>query len=175
MAVRQWRKFSQSFCISSVNRGEKENEMLNLRRKPQHYNTYMEITGKIIAALPERSGTSNRTGNTWKSQEFVIETHEQYPRKCVFTVFGEDRLREMNITVGAEMTVSFDIDAHEYNGRWFNDIRAWRAVPATAPAPAAAAPAAPAAAPAASAAPAPAPSEDPFATAAGGGNDDLPF
>lgn len=135
----------------------------------------MEITGKIIAALPERSGTSNRTGNTWKSQEFVIETHEQYPRKCVFTVFGEDRLREMNITVGAEMTVSFDIDAHEYNGRWFNDIRAWRAVPATAGAPAAAAPAAPAAAPAASAAPAPTPSEDPFATAAGGGNDDLPF
>ncbi len=92
----------------------------------------MEITGKIIAALTPRSGTSSSTGNTWMSQEFVIETHEQYPRKCVFTVFGEDRLKEMNIQVGAEMTVSFDIDAHEYNGRWFNDIRAWRAVPATA-------------------------------------------
>lgn len=102
----------------------------------------MDITGKIIAALQPRSGTSSRTGNTWMSQEFVIETHDQYPRKCVFTVFGEDRLKEMNIQVGAEMTVSFDIDAHEYNGRWFNDIRAWRAVPAvqTAPAPAPAAP-----------------------------------
>lgn len=42
----------------------------------------------------------------------------------------------MNIQIGAEMTVSFDIDAHEYNGRWFNDIRAWRAVPAQAAAPA---------------------------------------
>ena len=91
----------------------------------------MEISGRIIAALPARSGTSARTGNTWMSQEFVIETHEQYPRKCVFTVFGEDRLKEMNIEVGKEMTVSFDIDAHEYNGRWFNDIRAWRAVPTT--------------------------------------------
>ena len=91
----------------------------------------MEISGRIIAALPARSGTSARTGNTWMSQEFVIETHEQYPRKCVFTVFGEDRLKEMNIEVGKEMTVSFDIDAHEYNGRWFNDIRAWRAVPLT--------------------------------------------
>ncbi len=102
----------------------------------------MDITGKIIAALQPRSGTSSRTGNTWMSQEFVIETHDQYPRKCVFTVFGEDRLKEMNIQVGAEMTVSFDIDAHEYNGRWFNDIRAWRAVPAVqaAPAPAPAAP-----------------------------------
>ena len=78
----------------------------------------MEISGRIIAALPARSGTSARTGNTWMSQEFVIETHEQYPRKCVFTVFGEDRLKEMNIEVGKEMTVSFDIDAHEYNGRY---------------------------------------------------------
>ncbi len=91
----------------------------------------MDITGKIIAALPPRSGQSARTGNAWKSQDFVIETHDQYPRKCVFTVFGEDRLKEMNITPGAEMTVSIDVDAHEYNGRWYNDLRAWRAVPAT--------------------------------------------
>lgn len=97
----------------------------------------MEVTGKIIAALPERGGTSSRTGNTWKSQEFVIETQDQYPKKCVFTVFGEDRLSQMNINVGDMMTVSFDIDAHEYNGRWFNDIRAWkvdRNVQAAAPA-----------------------------------------
>lgn len=125
----------------------------------------MELTGKIIAALPERSGTSARTGNTWRSQEFVIETHEQYPRRCVFTVFGEERLKEMNIQPGAEMTVSFDIDAHEYNGRWFNDIRAWRAVPAQAvapgqPAPAPADPFAAAPAPAVSSAPAPAPEDD---------------
>ncbi len=125
----------------------------------------MEITGKIIAALTPRSGTSSRTGNTWMSQEFVIETHEQYPRKCVFTVFGEDRLKEMNIQVGAEMTVSFDIDAHEYNGRWFNDIRAWRAVPAT-PAVADPIPAADIPAPTA-----PLPASAPAAEA----EDDLPF
>ncbi len=86
----------------------------------------MELTGKIIAALDAREGTSSRTGSTWKSQEFVIETHDQYPRKCVFTVFGEERLQQFNIQVGEEMTVSFDIDAHEWNGRWFNDIRAWK-------------------------------------------------
>lgn len=127
----------------------------------------MELTGKIIAALTPRSGTSARTGNTWMSQEFVIETQEQYPRKCVFTVFGEDRLKEMNIQVGADMTVSFDIDAHEYNGRWFNDIRAWRAVPAQQGAPA------PAAAPAPSGIPAPAAA--PAAAPAGEAEDDLPF
>lgn len=133
----------------------------------------MEITGKIIAALQPRSGTSARTGNQWMSQDFVIETHEQYPRRCVFSVMGEDRLREMNIQVGAEMTVSFDIDAHEYNGRWYNNIRAWRAVPVTQTAEAAAA--APAPIPAAAPAPAavPAPTEAP--APAGGAEDDLPF
>ena len=26
--------------------------------------------------------------------------------------------------------VSFEIDAHEYNGRWFNEVRAWDVRPA---------------------------------------------
>lgn len=127
----------------------------------------MEISGKIIAALEKRSGTSSRTGNTWASQSFVIETHEQYPKRCVFDVFGEDRLKEFNINVGDEMTVSFDIDAHEYNGRWFNNLRAWRVQHGTEAAPAmGGAPAGPAAS-AAQPIPAPAAGED---TA-----DDLPF
>ena len=86
----------------------------------------MEIEGKIIAILPEQGGVSSRTGNSWKSQDYVIETHEQYPKKCVFRVFGADRIAAMNIQSGEELRVSFDIDAHEFNGRWFNDVRAWR-------------------------------------------------
>lgn len=83
----------------------------------------MEIQGKIIAALPEKSGTSAR--GEWKAQDFVIETHEAYPKKMVFSVFGADRLARFNIQIGQEVSVSFDIDAHEYNGRWFNSIRAF--------------------------------------------------
>ena len=83
----------------------------------------MELQGKIILALPERSGVSAR--GEWKSQDFVVETHEAYPRKMVFSVFGADRLQRFNIQVGQEVLVSFDIDAHEYNGRWFNNIRAF--------------------------------------------------
>lgn len=89
----------------------------------------MEIEGKIIVVLPKQSGISARTGSPWESQEFVIETHEQYPRKCCFRVFGADRLAQMNIQSGQELRVSFDIDAHEYNGRWFNNISAWRVEP----------------------------------------------
>ncbi len=85
----------------------------------------MELTGKIIAVLPANSGVSQRTGNPWMSQEYVIEVPGQYPRKCMFRLFGEDRIKQFNIQMGEELTVSFDIDAHEYNGRWFNEIRAF--------------------------------------------------
>ena len=134
----------------------------------------MEISGKIIAALEPRGGVSQRTGNTWKSQEFVIETHEQYPKRCMFRVFGEDRLRDFNIQVGEELTVSFDIDAREYQGRWYNDLTAWRVqrgvVDPNAPvAGMSAAAAAPAAAPAQAAIP------SPSVAASEGPAYDLPF
>ena len=84
----------------------------------------MELQGKVIAALPERSGVSAR--GAWKSQEFVIEYQEgQYPRHLVFTVFGADRLQRFNIQIGQTVLVAFDVDAHEWNGRWFTDIRAF--------------------------------------------------
>lgn len=105
----------------------------------------MELQGKVIAVLPARSGVSAR--GEWKSQSFVIETHDNFPRKMAFDVLGEERLTRFNIQLGQEVNVSFDIDAHEYNGRWFNNIRAFdvRLVdPNTVAAPAAqAAPAAP--------------------------------
>ena len=83
----------------------------------------MEIQGRVIAALPMRSGISTR--GEWRSQEFVIETHESYPKKMVFNVFGAEHLQRFNIQVGQEITVFFNIDAREYNKRWFNSITAW--------------------------------------------------
>lgn len=88
----------------------------------------MELTGKIIAVLAAQSGVSARTGNNWMSQDYVIEVPGQYPRKCLFRIFGEDRIRQFNIQQGEDITVQFDIDAHEFNGRWFNDIRAYNVI-----------------------------------------------
>jgi hypothetical protein len=93
----------------------------------------MDLTGKIIAVLPASSGVSARTGNSWMSQDYVIEVPGQYPKKCVFRVFGEDRIKQFNIQMGEDVTVSFDIDAHEFNGRWFNDVRAYNVTRGQAP------------------------------------------
>lgn len=85
-----------------------------------------DITGKIIAVLPTRSGTSAR-GTQWSSQTAVIETHEQYPKRVAFDVLG-DKITEFNLQVGEEVTVSFDINAREFNGKWWNSVNAWQVV-----------------------------------------------
>jgi len=86
----------------------------------------MELTGTIIQVMPAQSGTSSRTGNPWMSQEYVLEVPAQYPRRMVFRIFGEDRIRQFNIQQGEQnVTIQFDIDAHEYNGRWFNEVRCY--------------------------------------------------
>ena len=111
----------------------------------------MEFTGRIIKVLEPRGGVSSRTGNPWKTQDFVIEeTVGQYPKRMLFNVFGEDNLARFNIQEGQELTVSFDINAREYNGRWFNDIRVWAVAPAATAAPAASQQFAPTAQPSAS-------------------------
>ena len=150
----------------------------------------MELQGKVIAVLPERSGVSAR--GEWKAQSYVIETHEQYPKKLCFDVFGADRIAQFNIQSGEELLVSFDLDAHEYQGRWFNSVRAWNVqrvdpnavngamggMQPGAPFPPMGAPAAAPVQPAApdAGATAPFPPAQPAAPAADGGSaDDLPF
>lgn len=136
----------------------------------------MEITGKIIVVLDARSGQSRSTGNMWMSQEYVLETSEQYPKRICFNVFGEDKIKLFNIQQGNDYTVSFDINAREYQGRWYNDVRAWKVEPATAGAATAAAPVgATPAVDAPFAAPAAAPSAPDFGASNGDQTDDLPF
>ena len=86
----------------------------------------MEISGKIIQVLPEQGGVSKTSGKEWKLQAYVLETQEQYPRKVHFEVFGEDRIKANPCQLDDIVTVSFDIESREFNGRWYTSIRAWK-------------------------------------------------
>ena len=86
----------------------------------------MEITGKIVVVMPAREGVSQSSGNPWKSQEYVIETQEMHPKKCCFNVFGAEKIQQFNIQLGETLTVSIEINANEYQGRWYNKINAWQ-------------------------------------------------
>ena len=139
----------------------------------------MEIVGKIIQVLPLQSGTSSRTGNSWQVQSYVLETQEQYPRKVCFEIFGEDKIKNNPCNIDDLVTVSFDIESREFNGRWYTSIRAWRVqqgdMTSAQPAAAAPQPAAPAAAPAAAPQAAPVANTQVFDASADDESGDLPF
>lgn len=86
----------------------------------------IEVEGVIIKEYPAKEGVSNRTGNPWKSQEYVIQTRDQYPRSCLFRVFGADRIEQFNIHQGDNVRVWLDINARAWQDRYFNDISAFR-------------------------------------------------
>ena len=98
---------------------------LSLYLLPNNFVTLnMEIKGKIIHVLPLQEGVS-RAGNPWKKQEYVLETEEQYPRKVCFNLFG-DKVDQYPAAIGDDVTVSFDLESREFNGRWYTDVRAWK-------------------------------------------------
>lgn len=86
----------------------------------------MEITGKIIRVLPEKSGQSARGG--WRKQEYILETQGQYPKTVCFMAWG-DKIDEFGIREGQELEVSIDIESREYNERWYTDVKAWKVAP----------------------------------------------
>lgn len=85
----------------------------------------MEIKGKIIAILPLASGTSAK--GTWKKQEYILQTDEQFPKKICFVVWGE-KIDEYSLGENDRVNVSVDIESREFNGRWYTDVKAWKVV-----------------------------------------------
>lgn len=89
----------------------------------------IKLTGRIAKVFPAKSGVSQRTGNTWMSQEYLFEffswSGANYPDRLVFRVFGEERIKQFNLQELEEnVTVVLRLDAHENDGRWYNEISA---------------------------------------------------
>lgn len=86
----------------------------------------MDITGKIIQLLPLQSGES-KNGSQWQKQDYILEFGDRFPKKLCFNLWG-DKINQFNIKAGDEVTVSFDLESREFNGRWYTDVRAWNVV-----------------------------------------------
>ncbi len=83
----------------------------------------MEITGKIVDILEEKSGQSAK--GTWRKQEYILETEGQYPKKICFMAWG-DKIDQFGIKRGDNLVVSVDLESREFNGRWYTDVKAWK-------------------------------------------------
>ena len=83
----------------------------------------MEIRGKIIQTLPLATGEGKN--GPWKKQEYILETLENYPKKVCFNVWGE-KVDQFAIKDEETITLHFDLESREFNGRWYTDVKAWR-------------------------------------------------
>lgn len=90
----------------------------------------LEIEGRIKQKLSRQSGQSAR--GAWEKQEFILEYQDgNYPADVMVTAFGSDKVADLErYQVGDAVKVSFNLRAREYNGRWYNDVRLWKIVPA---------------------------------------------
>lgn len=85
----------------------------------------MQEHGRVIVAMQPRTGISPRTNMQWMSQEYVILVEGRWERKVMFSLWGQETIAKANLQLGEYITVHADVDAHEFEGRWFNEIRAY--------------------------------------------------
>ena len=83
----------------------------------------MQLTAKLIDILPVQTGEGKN--GTWKKQTIILETADNYPKKICVLIWG-DKASENVLHIGNMLTVSFDIESREYNGRWYTDVKAWK-------------------------------------------------
>lgn len=87
----------------------------------------MEIQGKIRQVMPTQSGVSARTGNSWMSQDYVMDyfwwPNQTMPSQMLFRVFGEERIKNFDLHENDEVKINFHVEAHLYDGRWFNEVQ----------------------------------------------------
>ena len=84
----------------------------------------MELSGKVFKVMPVESGEGKN--GVWKKQQIVIETDGgKYPKK-VAVVFWSDLVDNAGFVEGRDISVEFDVESREYNGKWYTDVKAWR-------------------------------------------------
>ena len=89
----------------------------------------VKLTGRIAEVFPAQSGTSQRTGNQWMSQDYLFEfftwSGAQNPNRLKVRIFGEDNIKRHNLQQYEDnVTLTLRLDAQKSKeGRWFNEVR----------------------------------------------------
>jgi hypothetical protein len=83
----------------------------------------MQLTAKLTQVLPLETGMGKN--GEWKKQNIIVETDGQYPKKVCISIWG-DKINPAQLQTGNMLTIDFDIESREFNGKWYTDVRAWK-------------------------------------------------
>ena len=86
----------------------------------------IKIVGTIEKLMPISKGVS-AAGREWVKQDIVMSmANGQFVKHLAATVMGQERIDNFKLRVGDNIVAYLDIDAREYNSRWYNSINIWR-------------------------------------------------
>ncbi len=85
--------------------------------------TKMDTTAKIYKIYDRREGSSER--GTWKRQEIIVETVEQYPRKMALQLWGDQVDNAASLREGDTIIFGYSAESRVFNDKWYTDIRAF--------------------------------------------------
>lgn len=81
-----------------------------------------DLTGTIVAIQEPQTFASG-----FSKREFVVQVDDgKFPQMIALECVKEKIQMLDDLKEGQKVTVSFDIRGREYNGRYFNNLQAWR-------------------------------------------------
>jgi hypothetical protein len=87
----------------------------------------MEIKGKVKSVLPVETG-AGKNGKEWKRQDFIIEFMDgEFSKILALTTRSDNAFNIVSkLKAGQDVTVQFNIESREYNGKYYTNATAWK-------------------------------------------------
>ena len=85
----------------------------------------MQFEGRVKEVMPVQSGISKRTGEPWRSQQFVFgfyETSDSIYEKDVILTVRNDKIDQYKLQVGDKIKAKFSLGIRLYEGKKYNEI-----------------------------------------------------
>lgn len=85
------------------------------------------VEGRITHIEDTMSGESS-TGRHWERRTFVIETLTggNFPQYAAFDLWAERTSMIDSFKINDMVSVTFDINSREYQGKWYTNLRPWQ-------------------------------------------------
>lgn len=90
----------------------------------------LEVKGTIEKILDVQKGEKKDGSGQWENQLFTLRTQEKYNNLYCFEIFGDQKIynfAKFN-KIGQEVTVEFNVNTNEYQGKYYTTLSAWKIV-----------------------------------------------
>ena len=86
-----------------------------------------QVKGTVKEVQQMQSFPSKKGGEDFKKQTVVLDYQSGEYTNQIALDFTNDKIQALNgVKVGDEVEVSYDVRANPYNGKWYNNINAYK-------------------------------------------------